>query len=142
MSEEKTQWPVKLMLAHPRAEFLQTEEVKIVADCGTLSKGKFSEEFSEGEATLIGCPMLSNPKKLEQKMSLLLNQGSIEKVSIYSMEVPCCHALHKFADKVNKSDVDIDNYIIRVEEGKIEEYGGNIDRSMCRREKEAHGGGK
>lgn len=141
MTSNRTQWPVKILLAHPRANFLKESKMKIVADCAVLANKKFNQDFTAGEPTLIGCPMLEDPDKLEQKLKLLVNESDVNEIDIYTMEVPCCHALHKMVDHVNESDVTTKKKIVRVEQGKIENYKNVIDRSMVEKEKQAHGGG-
>lgn len=137
-----TQWPVKIMLAHPNAEFMKGEKLRIAADCAVLSNKKFTEDFESDTTTLIGCPMLEDPDKLEQKIELIVKESDVEEIEIYSMEVPCCHALYKMVDHVNDGDVSTKKQIVRVEDGNIENYKNKIDKSMIEKERQAHGGGK
>ena len=54
------QWPVKILLVHPKAPFLQKEKLIIAADCSVLSNKGLGEKFGKGETVIIGCPLLED----------------------------------------------------------------------------------
>jgi hypothetical protein len=136
------QWPVKILLVNPQASFMQKGSLIIAADCTLLVNTEVSEKFKNGEAVVIGCPILENPDSLSQKINIILEKSGTKKVSVYTMEVPCCHAIHAMVDRSIKRprDVQVERYIVRVMTGKAEPYQlGRIDESMLEMERLAHG---
>ncbi len=63
------QWPVKILLVHPQASFLQKEKLTIAADCAVLTNKEFGEKFRKGETVIIGCPLLEDPSRIMVKLS-------------------------------------------------------------------------
>lgn len=94
-----TQWPVKIILVHPRAPFLQKERLVIAADCAVLSNEELGRRFRRGETVIIGCPLLEDPDRIMGKLSLVMKETSAREVEVYTMEVPCCHAIHMMTMK-------------------------------------------
>ena len=119
-------WPVKILLVHPYAEFLQNESLYISADCGALLNKELHKRFEEDNPVLIGCPLLENPDRLYQKIKLIIETSTSKTINVFSMEVPCCHAIHMMVDRAieesGKNSIDVKKYIVRVENGRIEEY--------------------
>ena len=138
------QWPVKILLVHPQASFLQKEKLTIAADCAVLSNRKFGEKFREGETVIIGCSLLEDPDRLLSKLSLVIKETSANNIEVYTMEAPCCHAIHMMINKAiensRKNNIKTIHYIVRVESGEVEVYKpGVIDESMVEAERKAHG---
>jgi len=136
------QWPVKILLVNPQASFMQKGSLTIAADCTLLSNTEVSEKFRNGETVIIGCPILENPDSLSEKISIIFEKCGVKKVSVYTMEVPCCYAIHTMVDRsiAKQQDVQVERYIIRVMTGKAEPYQpGRIDESMLEMERLAHG---
>jgi hypothetical protein len=139
------QWPVKILLVHTQAPFLQKEKLTIAADCAVLSNKSIGNRFREGETVIIGCPLLEDPDRVMGKLALVMKETSASKVEVYTMEVPCCHAIHMMTMRAIKesskgNNIDAKYYIVRVGSGKIEPYQpGVIDESMIEAERKAHG---
>ncbi|MEM0204131.1 MAG: hypothetical protein QXO16_05375 [Archaeoglobaceae archaeon] len=133
------QWPVKILLVHPKAEFMQGKKLIISADCAVLVNKEISERFAK-ETVLIGCPMLEDPRRMFEKIKLIFSETKAEEAEVYTMEVPCCIAMHMMVEKARKEGIDVRNYIVRVS-GEVEEYRGFIDERMIEAERRAHEGG-
>ncbi|MEM2228329.1 MAG: hypothetical protein QW476_03390 [Candidatus Bathyarchaeia archaeon] len=138
------QWPVKILLVHPQAPFLQKEALTIAADCAVLSNKEFGERFRRGETVIIGCPLLEDPDRLMSKLTLVMKETLANKIDVYTMEVPCCHAIHmmvmKAIENSRKENASVNHYIVRVTSGESELYKpGVIDESMIEAERKAHG---
>lgn len=138
------QWPVKILLVHPQAPFLQNKKLTIAADCAVLSNKNFTEKFRKGETVIIGCPLLEDPDRIVSKLELVVKETNANEVEVYTMEVPCCHAIHmmvkKAINETNKTTINSRHYIVRVASGEIEPYKpGVIDESMIEAERKAHG---
>jgi hypothetical protein len=129
---------------HPQAPFLKGKKLTIAADCATLSNDNLVKKFGKGESVIIGCPLLEDPTRLMKKLTLVMNETTADEIQVYTMEVPCCHALHMMTTRamkeVGKTNKKIKQYIVRVDSGEIEPYeSGVIDESMVQSEKRAHG---
>lgn len=131
------QWPVKILLVHPKAEFMKSDRIIIASDCSILVDKEIASEFGK-TPVLIGCPMLEDPKRTYEKIRLLMEEGEFDEVEVYTMEVPCCQALHMMVER-EKGDKTVKRYIVRVT-GEVEEYRGVVDERMIEAEKRAHRG--
>lgn len=139
--QEVKQWPVKIMLVHPKAPFLKKERIVIAADCAVLVNQEIRDKF-ENETVIIGCPMLEDPKRMFERIKMLVSETDARKLEIYTMEVPCCHALHLMVEKAKEEfnrRLDTERFIVRVS-GNIQPYSGKIDESMMEAERRAHRG--
>lgn len=134
-----TQWPLKILLVHPKAPFFKTSRLTIAADCAVLSNPLFLNRFKSGETVVIGCPLLEDSDMLMKKLDLILSEAEADKIEVYTMEVPCCHAIHMMTTRASNKR-SLNHYIVRVLGGAIEEYTpGLIDESMLEAERKAHG---
>jgi hypothetical protein len=138
------QWPVKILLVHPQAPFMQRDSLVIASDCTLLANSELSSRFKNGDTVVTGCPLLEDPDRLAEKIDLIAEETKAKKIEVYTMEVPCCHAIHMMVsrsmDKKQKRDVKVENFIVRVMTGKAEPYVfGKVDRSMMEMEMRAHG---
>ncbi|WP_236609697.1 hypothetical protein [Archaeoglobus sulfaticallidus] len=125
---------------------MQDKKLTISADCALVVNKEISEKFGK-EALIIGCPMLEDPRRMFEKIRLIVDESSAEEIEIFSMEVPCCQAIHMMVEKANeerkekgKSEIKVTRKIVRVN-GETEEYTGEVDESMLQAEIKAHRGG-
>lgn len=139
------QWPVKILLVHPQAPFLMQDKIIIAADCAALVSEEIGRQFKDGSPVIIGCPLLEDPNRMMSKISLIMRETKAKDIEVYTMEVPCCHAIHMMVTRAIKEvgkEVNFRHYIVRVYSRKIEPYKpGVIDESMIKAEREAHGHG-
>lgn len=139
---DRIQWPVKILLVHPQAPFLKSNNIVIAADCAALLYGELGERFRMGTPILIGCPLLEDPHRLFDKIKLIMGETDASAIDVYTMEVPCCHAIRMMVDSAIKElnkDIKINHYIVRVISKKAEPYiPGYVDETMIEFEKEAH----
>lgn len=136
------QWPVKILLVHPKALFLTHNKITIAADCAVLLNESLSGRFRNGDSVIIGCPLLEDPYRLASKIALIMKESTAKEVEVYTMEVPCCHAIHMMVSKAigeSGKPINSKHYIVRVVSRKAEPYRpGVIDESMIIAEREAH----
>lgn len=139
------QWPVKILLVHPQAPLLRKDKLVVAADCTVLVNGDIGSRFRNGETVIIGCPLLEDPDGLMKKLALVLRETTASEVEVYTMEVPCCHAIHMMTTKAIREagrEVKARHYIVRAATGNVEPYKpGVIDESMIEAERAAHGHG-
>lgn len=113
--QEVKQWPVKIMLVHPKAPFLKGEKIVIAADCAVLVNQEIRDKFNS-DAVIIGCPMLEDPRRMFEKIKLIVSETNSD-LEIYTMEVPCCHALHLMVEKAQEDqnkELKVEKFIVRV----------------------------
>ena len=139
------QWPLKILLVHPKAPFMQDKKITVAADCALVIDKEIVDRYGN-EAVIIGCPMLEDPKRVFEKIRLIASESEAEEVDIFTMEVPCCHALHMMFDRANqeraeagKEKLKLNKKIVRVS-GEVEDYSGKVDKSMVEAEVRAHRG--
>jgi hypothetical protein len=138
------QWPLKILLVHPRAEFMQEDRITVAADCALIIHRDIIDRYGR-EAVIIGCPMLEDPKRIFEKIRLITRESNAREIEIYTMEVPCCHALHLMFEKASeereagKGKINLKRKIVRIS-GEVEDYSGKVDRSMIEAEIKAHRG--
>ena len=138
--QEVKQWPVKIMLVHPKAPFLKREKIVIAADCAVLVNKDIRDKF-ESDAVIIGCPMLEDPRRMFERIKMIVAESDA-KLEVYTMEVPCCHALHLMVEKAKEEhdkQSESENFIVRVS-GAVQPYSKKIDESMIEAERRAHRG--
>lgn len=92
------QWPVQIKLVPVNAPFFNGAKLLIAADCTAYAYGNFHEEFMKGKVTLIGCPKLDAVDYTE-KLTQIIQNNSIQSVTIIRMEVPCCGGIQNAAQK-------------------------------------------
>jgi len=139
------QWPLKIILVHPKAQFLRTKKLIIAADCSLLVHPDNYSLYIRGTPVLIGCPLLEDPDATMNKLRLILKETTAKELLIYTMEVPCCQALHMMVKEALRSternDIVTKHYIVRVFTGKVEDWiPGRVDQTMTLLEKSAHKG--
>ena len=93
IASELRQWPVQLHLVPPTAPFLRDAELLLAADCVPFAYADFHRDFLQGKALLIGCPKLDDGQAYLQKLTAMLSQNDIRRLTVLHMEVPCCSAL-------------------------------------------------
>lgn len=91
---ELANWPVKLKLVSPEAEFLNKPEIVISADCVPFAFGNFHRRFMKGRPLLIGCPKLDDTSLYYTKLTEIFRNNTYEKVTVLNMEIPCCSGLY------------------------------------------------
>ncbi|MEM3421797.1 MAG: hypothetical protein QW315_06035 [Candidatus Hadarchaeum sp.] len=124
---------------------MQKDLLIIASDCTILTNSDLSARFKKGESIVIGCPLLEDPDRMAEKIDMIVGETGAKKIEVYTMEVPCCHAIHLMVSrsvrKMERKDIETKHYIVRVMTGKVEPYSfGKIDRSMMEMEMMAHGG--
>jgi Pyruvate/2-oxoacid:ferredoxin oxidoreductase delta subunit len=87
------QWPVQMHLVPPTAPFLKDADLLLVADCVPFAYGGFHRDFLTGKALLIGCPKLDDGQAYLDKLTAILRQNVVRRLTVLHMEVPCCSGL-------------------------------------------------
>jgi len=82
-------WPVQIKLVPVSAPYLKGASLLIAADCSAYAYAGLHDKFMRGKITLIGCPKLDDGDYTE-KLTAILKQNDIQKMTVIRMEVPCC----------------------------------------------------
>ena len=97
-ASELMQWPVQIKLAPVSAPYFNGAKLLIAADCTAYAYAGFHQDFMRNKVTLIGCPKLDQADYSE-KLTAIIQNNSIQSVTIVRMEVPCCGGLEMAAKK-------------------------------------------
>lgn len=87
------QWPVKLYLVNPNAPYFDDAALLVAADCTPLAYAAFHPDFLRGKAVVIGCPKFDDVALYRDKLTAIIRDNDIRKVTVLHMEVPCCFGL-------------------------------------------------
>ncbi len=87
------QWPVQMTLVPPTAPFLNDADLLLAADCTPFAYADFHKDLLKDKALLIGCPKLDDGQAYLQKLTAMLKQNTIRRLTVVHMEVPCCSGL-------------------------------------------------
>jgi Pyruvate/2-oxoacid:ferredoxin oxidoreductase delta subunit len=87
------QWPVQLTLVNPDAEYFKEAELLVAADCVPFAYANFHQDFLHGNALVVGCPKLDDYEFYLNKLTEIIKRGSLKKIRVVNMEVPCCFGL-------------------------------------------------
>lgn len=94
---ELRQWPIQMHLVPPTAPFLRGADLLLAADCAPFALADFHKELLKGKALLIGCPKLDDGQAYLQKLTAILQQNEVRRLTVVHMEVPCCSGLIQVA---------------------------------------------
>lgn len=85
-------FPVQLKLAPIKADYFDSCDLLIAADCTAYAYGAFHERFIKGRSLVIGCPKLDGTD-YSDKIAGILASNNIHSVTLTRMTVPCCGGL-------------------------------------------------
>jgi len=107
-SSTLTNWPVKLYLIPPAAEFLKNADLLLVADCVPFAYANMHKDFFAGRTVAVGCPKFDDPEAYEEKICNILESVNINSITILYMEITCCQGFISIVNKaVKKSETNI-----------------------------------
>jgi len=94
------QWPVQLALLPTNAVFFREANLIVAADCVPFAYGDFHRTFlGEGTALCVGCPKLDNTIIYLEKLTKIIKDNEIQKITALIMEVPCCSGLKRLLEQ-------------------------------------------
>lgn len=85
-----TNWPVKLYLMPPNAEFLKNADLMLVADCVPFACANLHRDFLPGKAVAAGCPKFDDAEAYREKIEQILESVNIRSITVVYMEISCC----------------------------------------------------
>ena len=88
------QFPIQLRLVSPNASFLKNSDLVLAADCTAFVYSNFHNQFMKNNSIVIACPKLDNAAELYvEKLTVMIDNSSINTLTVILMEVPCCGGL-------------------------------------------------
>jgi len=96
---ELRQWPIQLHLVPPGAPFFRGKELVVMSTCGPLASADVHWRFLRGRAVVVACPKLDRTDPYVEKLAAILSDGTIPKVIVVRMEVPCCGGLTRIVEE-------------------------------------------
>lgn len=115
---ELTNWPVQLKLVPAAAPFIKDAHLLVAADCTAFAYPDFHKDFLQGKALLVGCPKLDDADEYVRKFAEIFEAANIKKITVLTMEVPCCSKLPKIIRKamtVSGRNIPIEEVVISVQ---------------------------
>ncbi len=92
LQSQLAQWPCQLKLVPVNAPYFNNARLLIAADCSAFAYPNIHQRFMRNRITLIGCPKL-DAVDYSEKLTEILKQNEIKKITVLKMEVPCCNGL-------------------------------------------------
>lgn len=116
IQSELSQWPVQLHLVNPSAPFFNGKELVVLSTCGPVASADVHWRFLRGRAVVVACPKLDRTDPYVDKLTEILSNGSIPKVIIVRMSVPCCGGLtmmvKKAAENTRRQDLVVEEVTV------------------------------
>jgi NAD-dependent dihydropyrimidine dehydrogenase PreA subunit len=81
------QWPIALRLVPVQASFFKDADLLIAADCVPFAYPEFQQDLLSGKVLVYGCPKFDNVQGYIEKLTAILRDNSIKRVTIVMMEV-------------------------------------------------------
>ena len=128
---ELSEWPVKLSLVHPKAQYFQDTNLVVAADCAPIAYGNFHNDFLKRKNIVIGCPKFDDIQYYIKKLTEIFKNSDIKSISVIRMEVQCCSGLTfavENAMRASGKNIPIKENIITINKGKrIQQFRMNND---------------
>ena len=97
-SFEMRQFPIQLRLVNPNSTFLKNTDLILAADCSAFVYSNFHHKFMKNNSIVIACPKLDNAAEYYvEKLTAMIDNLSINTLTVILMEVPCCGGLLQIA---------------------------------------------
>ena len=94
ISPKLNQFPIQLRLVNPNASFLKNSDLVLAADCTAFVYSNFHNQFMNNNSIAVACPKLDNAAELYvEKLTAMIDNTSINTLTVILMEVPCCSGL-------------------------------------------------
>lgn len=118
---ELGQWPVKLRLVNPAADYFKDSHLLAAADCVPYAFAGFHQNLLRGRSIVIGCPKLDEVVPTVEKLTEIIRINDLKSITIAHMEVPCCSGLISIVrEALQRSGADVPLEAVRISlEGEI-----------------------
>jgi len=95
VSSKLNQWPLQLHLINPNAYCMKNANWALAADCTAFAYQDFHNQFIKNNYYIaIACPKLDHSTGAYiEKLTAMIDNSSINSLTVVIMEVPCCKGL-------------------------------------------------
>ncbi len=87
------QWPVQLNLVPSKAAFFDDRDLLVIADCVPLAYPQVHSRLLASKAVVVGCPKFDDVPSYVKKLTAILQNNAVRRITVAHMEVPCCAGL-------------------------------------------------
>ncbi len=116
-----THWPIQIKLIPVSAPFLKGAELLVLADCTAVAFPSLHRDLLKGKVVMMGCPKFDDVQEYVDKFANIFQTSEIQKVTVVTMEVPCCSGMPKIvknAMKMANKNIPIEEIILSLR-GKV-----------------------
>jgi len=95
ITSQLNQWPLQLYLINPEAYAMKNADWVLAADCTAFAFQGFHNRFIKNNYNIaIACPKLDHTIDMYiKKLAAMIDNSSINTLTVLIMEVPCCKGL-------------------------------------------------
>lgn len=97
------QWPVQLKLVPVQAPYFNGTNLLVTADCVPFAYADYHLGLLKGKSVVVGCPKLDDNNYYTEKLTEIIKNNDIRKVTVAYMEVPCCGGIVRAVDTAIKN---------------------------------------
>ena len=87
------QWPIQLHLVPSKATFFNDCDLLVIADCVPLAYPEVHSHLLATRAVVVGCPKFDDAPGYVKKLTAILQNNAVRRITVAHMEVPCCFGL-------------------------------------------------
>lgn len=119
IASDLQQWPVQLHLVQPGAPFFKNRELVVLSTCSPIASADVHWRYIRGRGVVVACPKLDRTEPYAEKLAGILQDGTIPKVIVLRMEVPCCggltHIVEQAVAQSGRTDLAFEEVIVGVD---------------------------
>lgn len=93
IDKKDVQWPVQLHLVNPSASFFKDSEIVVLSTCSPVASTEIHSRYIKGRSVVIACPKLDRTEDYVEKLKDIFTESQTPKVTVVTMNVPCCKGL-------------------------------------------------
>lgn len=83
-------WPIQLELIPAKADYYAQADILLAAQCAGFALPHIHKDWISGRLPIIACPKLEDNDKLVERLTAVLQNNNIKRMTVLRMSVPCC----------------------------------------------------
>jgi hypothetical protein len=80
-------------LVPSKTVFFEDRDLLVIADCVPLAYSPVHSHFFSTKAVVVGCPKFDDGQGYVNKLTAILRNNAVRRITVAYMEVPCCAVL-------------------------------------------------
>ena len=102
--KENVNWPLKLSMVSPEADFFKDSNIFVVSDCVPFSMKNFHDMILKDKSSIVvSCPKFEKIDSYRDKLKTILENSNPKTVTVVHMEIPCCNDIYSSVEDLIKS---------------------------------------